>query len=1530
MSGGLVRIASPVQLRVSGSQSALSAAEYYEAEAQAARDRTSALAVYYEHAAPARLHRARASGELTTTLLKRGEIATLFQEGRLPDGCQIVPARALMQKCRRIGADLPITASKELSAIRAAAWLAGDQQLVLAIDAAFDRATEEVVRLIVREGMVRARQGHADSLSRPAAEIAVIEVTHDVSRAGDPALHRHFVVVNGSIRADGTPATIDLTGIVENRFRLSAILSSHMAREMRSLGFGIDEVGHAGSGVLELTGLPDTLIECWSKRRHSILTEIERRGVGVQNHRDGSSVTARPTKARRELSQAVTLHTRGAKDALPNRAVLDERHRAEIQNAGTSPERMLVDARSAYSPSPMRRDVVAMALARLMEGSSTASLLQIRRIVAQVSAVLGWTLQQMTTAEEAVLDRMEFLGKDEAGRAVYATKEMIGLEHSFLRTVRAARGKGILRAESIEWAIEKLARDAEHPIMLTDEQKDALRHCARGDAVVAIRGVAGAGKTAAMRALTLAAARQGLRVISSAPTNRAATGLADEARTHAKKAVQGLRMAIEDGRGDSLAIGANTLLILDEAGMAEMRDAAVVVKYFRDRGAQILFLGDEKQFAPIGAGAPFRLLMENLGAAELKTIRRQAVGWQQQASLKAADGDSVALLRDYDAHGHLILADDRDEAFGAILRSYAADLASNPTATRLVLAQRHADVHTLNERIRAAEIAAGHLGQEEIVIPVLHRGGGKGTGIQAELRLRPGDILCFWTTLRDLGIDNGDRARLIGITLSDRQHDEPILHLRMEASGKMLDVRPRELVPPRRPGDVGSHSALPRLQHGYCSTLYSAQGVTVDRAWVYGAEGLDRESAYVGLTRHRMDCHVIYDSQALAMRLAEHGVSPSRPRLRESAITAATVARRKTCVADFVEDREYWLRTGEIRLQPPDLDRVTRIMCAAPDSRPASTQARLALAARARMHRQQRALTDQRQLLRDATAVGERRAARQLRRTSDLVASYNRRVVQRELEELQDRALTRLPSNLQINDVGPSMIRASLQGGSTKNPAARQTWHRSLRAAAAENADRAAARTKLIAGITDPLVVAIHARRAGAFIATLDQLRIINGREITHDDADAHRHQGRYRIDSLPPLGTGGTLTHRSVEPAPGGRRTTAGDNPAAAARFDNLRGQESPFGEHHLDRGGETRHAATRTEIEIAVDRLNGQQVRSLVDQVCLEQALIVPRIVMPVVFQLPDIMLGSRRWTDLSRHRVGRALDVAGRSNPAPVTPTWDPRSIRPDVAISARHAAQGVLAAALLERQLSVPAIPMPIPFAVPVVEADKHAAAACLAVSVLERELVVPAFPLPLSSVTGNRLIWALTASHDDGAHTSRRLAVEATRARPAVGIEKKKPKPSPSNAPEVAFGRSATKPEMAATALAERASRRQVRDIAGVPQAKSPVPAAIQEAVATVPEEGRPWRPLPELIAAFREARRMRDADAFLSAALEIDDRAQTDDMRKALDRELISRKEYSVARSRAAVHRDAQAQGAPGTLKTRDFPRAPRARGTSK
>src|SRR3546814_20332601 len=41
------------------------------------------------------------------------------------------------------------------------------------------------------------------------------------------------------------------------------------------------------------------------------------------------------------------------------------------------------------------------------------------------------------------------------------------------------------------------------------------------------------------------------------------------------------------------------------------------------------------------------------------------------------------------------------------------------------------------------------------------------------------------------------------------------------------------------------------VDHGYAATFHKAQGVTVDRGHVLATPGMDRHSAYVGLSRHR-------------------------------------------------------------------------------------------------------------------------------------------------------------------------------------------------------------------------------------------------------------------------------------------------------------------------------------------------------------------------------------------------------------------------------------------------------------------------------------------------------------------------------------------------------------------------------------------------------------------------------------------------------------------------------------------------------
>lgn len=48
------------------------------------------------------------------------------------------------------------------------------------------------------------------------------------------------------------------------------------------------------------------------------------------------------------------------------------------------------------------------------------------------------------------------------------------------------------------------------------------------------------------------------------------------------------------------------------------------------------------------------------------------------------------------------------------------------------------------------------------------------------------------------------------------------------------------------------------VDHGYAATIHKSQGVTVDRAPVLATAGMDRHSAYVGMSRHRDDVQLHY------------------------------------------------------------------------------------------------------------------------------------------------------------------------------------------------------------------------------------------------------------------------------------------------------------------------------------------------------------------------------------------------------------------------------------------------------------------------------------------------------------------------------------------------------------------------------------------------------------------------------------------------------------------------------------------------
>ncbi len=69
-----------------------------------------------------------------------------------------------------------------------------------------------------------------------------------------------------------------------------------------------------------------------------------------------------------------------------------------------------------------------------------------------------------------------------------------------------------------------------------------------------------------------------------------------------------------------LTLDNNDIIVMDEAGMTNLHDMAFVVKTVKAARAKLVLIGDPDQLQPIGPGAPFRALAENIGFAELNHI----------------------------------------------------------------------------------------------------------------------------------------------------------------------------------------------------------------------------------------------------------------------------------------------------------------------------------------------------------------------------------------------------------------------------------------------------------------------------------------------------------------------------------------------------------------------------------------------------------------------------------------------------------------------------------------------------------------------------------------------------------------------------------------------------------------------------------------------------------------------------------------------------------------------------------------------
>jgi AAA domain len=247
-------------------------------------------------------------------------------------------------------------------------------------------------------------------------------------------------------------------------------------------------------------------------------------------------------------------------------------------------------------------------------------------------------------SEPAVLRRVEGSSVyTVAGSYLHTSPRILAAEQRLVAVAAADRTDGrVLDAETVELA---LLESAANGVILHAGQAALVRSmCTSGARLQLAIAPAGAGKTTAMRTLARAWSDSGGQVIGLAPSAAAAAQLRDATRAPADTLAK-LTWSIHHADLPDWAerIGLSTLVIIDEAGMADTLSLDTAVQFIIGRGGSVRLIGDDQQLAAIGAGGVLRDIQASYGAVRLTELHRFADPAEAAATLALRDGRPEAL-----------------------------------------------------------------------------------------------------------------------------------------------------------------------------------------------------------------------------------------------------------------------------------------------------------------------------------------------------------------------------------------------------------------------------------------------------------------------------------------------------------------------------------------------------------------------------------------------------------------------------------------------------------------------------------------------------------------------------------------------------------------------------------------------------------------------------------------------------------------------------------------------------------------------
>lgn len=803
----------------------------------------------------------------------------------------------------RPGWDVTLSAPKSVSIM---AEVAGDRRLIAAHGEAVKTALAHV-----EAHMAATRIRHGGNVMREATgNLIVASFQHGTSRAQDPQLHTHNVIMNATRGGDGSWRSLEPRAIYQLQKQIGAIYRQELALKVRELGY---EIAPGKESMFEIKGVSADVMAAFSTRSAEIEAALGERGTS----REEASAAEK---------QVAALDTRQAKMATDHGTLVAD-WRATADRAGFDADARLVlvreaEARAAnglHLPDASIADrAVAHAADKLGERQSVFSVAALHEEAGRVGlgkigyAEIGEAIGRATKEGELV-DRT-FLDRRGAAFAGFTIRQNIAAEKTLLRI--EAHGRGALAPIASPLAAAKAVASAAAQAERSgfgwnaDQRAATEQLLTSRNRITAVQGYAGTAKTTTVLAtFAREAEARGVSVVALAPTASAAMTLGEALGTRGDTVARHLLVPEGSAPGQPLA------WIVDEASLLSAHDTARLFDLAERHDARIILVGDVKQLGSVEAGAAFAQLQDaGMETAKLGEIVRQSNAATKDAVLASIEGDAKKALAALDRGGGQIVEHaDRASRFAAIAERYAV-LDKAARSRTLVIEPSREGRDALTADMRAALAKSGALSGPAVTMESLVNKGLTRAEARDSLSYDRGDVVRFTRDYADKGVWHGEAYRVeavdpakAAIALRSEDGREVDWRLRQWGAGKVQVFAPQNM--DLRTGDsirftrndreagringargeitaideqartatvIGARGQTQTLDldaardrhiaHAYVDTAFAAQGRTADHVIIHADSKatnlVDQKSFYVGISRAKESATIVTDDRA--------------------------------------------------------------------------------------------------------------------------------------------------------------------------------------------------------------------------------------------------------------------------------------------------------------------------------------------------------------------------------------------------------------------------------------------------------------------------------------------------------------------------------------------------------------------------------------------------------------------------------------------------------------------------------------------